>query len=123
MAGYYDPRSGALRVIEGAQTGSRVLYETTVAHELTHALDDEHFDLDEDAVAEGGDAGLAYLALVEGSATAVMNRFMAERFSAGGGARRVARLRARGLGHRDGGHAALPGGADAVPVHVRRGGS
>jgi hypothetical protein len=82
VAGYYDPRSGALRVIEGAQTGSPVLYETTVAHELTHALDDEHFDLDEDAVAEGGDAGLAYLALVEGSATAVMNRFMTERFSA-----------------------------------------
>ncbi|MET0816862.1 MAG: hypothetical protein ABWZ67_04880 [Solirubrobacteraceae bacterium] len=82
IAGYYDPRSGALRVIEGAQTGGPVLYESTVAHELAHALDDEHFDLDEDAVAEGGDAGLAYLALVEGSATAVMTRYMAERFSA-----------------------------------------
>jgi hypothetical protein len=82
IAGYYDPRSGALRVIDGAQTGGPVLYESTVAHELAHALDDEHFDLDEDAVAEGGDAGLAYLALVEGSATAVMTRYMAERFSA-----------------------------------------
>ena len=59
-----------------------MLYESTVAHELTHALDDEHFDLDEDAVAEGGDAGLAYLALVEGSATAVMTRYMDARFSA-----------------------------------------
>jgi len=82
IAGYYDPRSGALRVIEGAQTGGPVLYESTVAHELTHALDDEHFDLDEDAVAAGGDAGLAYLALVEGSATAVMTRYMDARFSA-----------------------------------------
>jgi hypothetical protein len=82
IAGYYDPRSGALRVIEGAQTGGPVLYESTVAHELTHALDDEHFDLDEDVVAAGGDAGLAYLALVEGSATAVMTRYMDARFSA-----------------------------------------
>ena len=82
IAGYYDPRSGALRVIEGAQTGGPVLYESTVAHELAHALDDEHFDLDEDAVAAGGDAGLAYLALVEGSATAVMTAYMDARFSA-----------------------------------------
>src|SRR5215204_4809887 len=82
VAGYYDPRSGALRVIEGAQTGNRVLYETTVAHELTHALEDETFDFDLDALAGGGDAALAYTALVEGSATAVMTRYLATRFGA-----------------------------------------
>jgi hypothetical protein len=82
VAGYYDPRSGALRVIEGAQTGNRVLYETTVAHELTHALEDEAFDFDLDAMAAGGDGALAYTALIEGSATAVMTRYMARRFGA-----------------------------------------
>ncbi|HYI17892.1 MAG TPA: hypothetical protein VD836_04245 [Solirubrobacteraceae bacterium] len=82
VAGYYDPRSGALRVVEGAQTGNRVLYETTVAHELTHALEDEVFDFDLDTMAAGGDRALAYSALVEGSATAVMTRYMTQRFGA-----------------------------------------
>ena len=82
VAGYYDPRSRALRVIEGAQTGNRVLYETTVAHELTHALEDEVFDFDLDAMAAGGDGALAYSALIEGSATAVMTRYMTRRFGA-----------------------------------------
>jgi hypothetical protein len=82
IAGYYDPRSGALRVIDGAQTGNRVLYETTVAHELTHALEDETFDFDLDAMAAGGDPALAYSALIEGSATAVMTRYMTDRFGA-----------------------------------------
>ena len=52
---------GAMRIIEGAQTANRVLYEMTVAHELTHALEDQHFDFDEDAVAEGDDAGARLL--------------------------------------------------------------
>ncbi len=82
VAGYYDPRSGALRVVEGAQTGNRVLYETTVAHELTHALEDEVFDFDLDTMAAGGDRALAYSALIEGSATAVMTRYMTQRFGA-----------------------------------------
>ena len=82
VAGYYDPRSGALRVIEGGQTRTRVLYEMTVAHELTHALEDERFDLDLDLMAAGGDAALAYTALVEGTATSVMTRYATARFDA-----------------------------------------
>ena len=82
VAGYYDPRSKALRVIEGGQTGNRVLYETTVAHELTHALEDEHFDFDLGRMAAGGDAALAYTALIEGSATVAMTRYLTERFDA-----------------------------------------
>ena len=53
VAGYYDPRSGRLRIVKGAQTGNRVLYEMTVAHELTHALEDQRFDLDVDADGRG----------------------------------------------------------------------
>ena len=46
MAGYYDPRTKRLRVVTGAQTSNRVLDEITLAHELTHALEDQRFKLD-----------------------------------------------------------------------------
>jgi hypothetical protein len=57
-----------------------VLYEMTVAHELTHALEDQHFDLDVGRIAEGDDAALAYTALVEGTATVLMYRYVDRRF-------------------------------------------
>ena len=82
VAGYYDPRSGRLRIVKGAQTANRVLYEMTVAHELTHALEDQRLGLDADAVAGSDDAALAYTALVEGSASALMYRYVADRFGA-----------------------------------------
>ena len=49
VAGYYDPRDGRLRVVEGAGTGTRVLEEMILAHELTHALEDQRFGLESDA--------------------------------------------------------------------------
>jgi hypothetical protein len=82
VAGYYDPRSGRLRIVRGAQTGNRVLYEMTLAHELDHALEDQRLGLDADAVAGSDDAALAYTALVEGSASALMYRYVADRFGA-----------------------------------------
>ena len=80
VAGYYDPRSGRLRIVKGAQTANRVLYEMTVAHELTHALEGQRFDLDVDELALGGDRALAYTALVEGTATVMMSRYARARF-------------------------------------------
>jgi hypothetical protein len=80
VAGYYDPRSGRLRIVKGAQTANRVLYEMTVAHELTHALEDQRFDLDVDQMAAGGDRALGYTALVEGTATVMMARYAEARF-------------------------------------------
>ena len=80
VAGYYDPRSGRLRIVEGAQTGNRVLYEMTLAHELDHALEDQRLHLDADAVGGSDDAALAYSALVEGSATVLMYRYVGDRF-------------------------------------------
>jgi hypothetical protein len=82
VAGYYDPRSGRLRIVEGGQTANRVLYEMTLAHELTHALEDQRFDFDLERLAAGDDAALAYTALVEGTATALMYRYVEERFGA-----------------------------------------
>jgi hypothetical protein len=80
VAGYYDPRTGRMRIVEGAQTANRVLYEMTVAHELTHALEDQTFDFDLNTMAEGDDTALAYTALVEGTATVLMYRYVNDRF-------------------------------------------
>jgi hypothetical protein len=80
VAGYYDPRSGRLRIVKGAQTANRVLYEMTLAHELTHALEDQRFDFDLDRLAGGDDRALAYTALIEGTATAMMYRYVERRF-------------------------------------------
>jgi hypothetical protein len=80
VAGYYDPRSKRLRIVSGAATGSRVLREVTLAHELTHALEDQRFGLDLSDGA-GDDEALARLALVEGTATVVMERYLLRHFS------------------------------------------
>lgn len=81
VAGYYDPRTGRLRIVEGAQTANRVLNEITLAHELTHALEDQRFGLGLDQAAGSDDAALARLALVEGSATALMLEYAERHFS------------------------------------------
>jgi hypothetical protein len=82
VSGYYDPRKERLRIVKGAQTANRVLYEMVLAHELTHALEDQRFEFDLDALAEGGDRALAHTALIEGTATALMYRYVEERFGA-----------------------------------------
>ena len=82
VAGYYDPRNGRLRVVEGAQTASRVLNEITLAHELTHALEDQRLDFDLEKSSGSDDRALAYLGLVEGSASAVMFTYAERHFSA-----------------------------------------
>ncbi len=71
-----------MRIVKGAQTANRVLYEMTVAHELTHALEDQRFGFELDRLAAGDDAALAYTALVEGTATAMMYRYVERRFGA-----------------------------------------
>lgn len=82
VAGYYDPRTKRLRIVKGAQTTNRFLNEITLAHELTHALEDQRFGLDLDDTSGSDDAALARLALVEGSATAVMLTYGERHFSA-----------------------------------------
>jgi hypothetical protein len=81
VAGYYDPRDGRLRVVEGAGTGNRVLEEMVLAHELTHALEDQRFGLPVEPAASD-DRTLARSALFEGAATALMYGYVDEHFSA-----------------------------------------
>ena len=53
--------------------------DVTLAHELTHALEDQHADLERlgERPGAGDDASTAQQALVEGSATLVMERYAA----------------------------------------------
>jgi hypothetical protein len=75
VAGYYDTRRERLAVVSGPAAENRTIAEITLAHELTHALEDERFDLREDEPKGADDGSTAYSALVEGSATAVMQDY------------------------------------------------
>jgi hypothetical protein len=70
-AAAYDARRDRLYVIADVGAGDRALTEFFLAHELTHALEDQHFGLPH-APDPSDDGALAELALIEGTATAVM---------------------------------------------------
>ena len=74
IAGYYDPEERAFYLVETeAQSTSD---ELTVAHEYTHALQDQHFGLKELQDAAGdSDEEMARDALVEGDATLAMSQY------------------------------------------------
>lgn len=73
VAGLYDPRRKTLFVIEGPLSGTMPL-----AHELAHALIDQHFDLDalQNEAKEDDDRALALSGLVEGDASMVTTLWM-----------------------------------------------
>jgi hypothetical protein len=72
VGGFYDPGSNTFYLMEnfGGDIARIIL-----AHELTHALDDQCFDLDKLITAAGGDtdAEFAIQAMAEGSGTNAMN--------------------------------------------------
>jgi hypothetical protein len=80
VAGYYDPRSKRLKIVTGTATANRVLNEMVIAHELDHALEDQVIGLDEDLATQSDDRGLAYTALLEGSATFLMYDYVLRYF-------------------------------------------
>ncbi len=66
LAGYYDPKTDTLYVIEG---GPLATLHQVVAHEMTHAIQDQNFHLDSLlAHASDDDHSLAVRAAVEGHA-------------------------------------------------------
>lgn len=74
VAGYYDNKARKL-VIAGNANDLSPLDRILMAHELTHAITDQHFDLgklDKLQDQRQDDAALAYLSLVEGDATLMM---------------------------------------------------
>ena len=72
VAGFYDPDAGEM-VVPVAVDGITPFQEIVIAHELTHALTDQHFDFNEayeDQLENGtGDDAAGTLALVEGDAS------------------------------------------------------
>lgn len=81
VAGFYDPRRGRLAVVQGA-SGGAALREITLAHELTHALEDQRFGLKDDEGLGVQDATTAYTSFIEGTATVVMNEYARRTLSA-----------------------------------------
>jgi len=74
VLGYYDPASDQL-VVGGDGIGP--FLRVVLVHELTHALDDQYFDLDRPAVDEATDGSdWSFLALAEGSAKRVENAYV-----------------------------------------------
>lgn len=66
VVGYYDPRSKTLYVVEGADSAAA---ETTLRHELVHALQDQHVNVDSlQRMAGENDATTAAHAALEGEA-------------------------------------------------------
>ena len=71
IAGLYDPKAKEFYVANWMKPGEQ---EVVMAHELTHALQDQHYHLDpwRDAAKPNDDAEAARDAVLEGSATAAM---------------------------------------------------
>jgi hypothetical protein len=72
IAGFYDTETREL-VVRGPTLTPFV--RQVLVHELTHALDDQHFDLEPDVADD--EAALAFEALVEGDAVVVESRYLA----------------------------------------------
>lgn len=66
IVGYYDPATKVLYVVDGAP---KALLEQTIAHELVHALQDQHIRIDSiQAATDDADRQLAAQAVLEGQA-------------------------------------------------------
>jgi hypothetical protein len=87
VAGFYDPEREYMALVRrGGRTSDEEAEETeeglseedvVIVHELTHALQDQHFDLEEfEQVDPLSDAATARAALTEGDATLAMTSFL-----------------------------------------------
>lgn len=78
IAGFYDPADGKLYIADVARDEHRGLDDILMAHEIDHALQDQHFGLGRfmKPIKGQGDATTARQALVEGDGTALMFEYM-----------------------------------------------
>jgi hypothetical protein len=75
VVGFYDPETDEL-VVRG--TALTPYVRTTIAHELTHALDDQHLDLDRPEYDDADDEiSFGFSAVVEGNARRIENAYRA----------------------------------------------
>ncbi|MGH9138986.1 MAG: hypothetical protein ACRD0G_18395 [Acidimicrobiales bacterium] len=74
VVGFYDPETDEL-VVRGAELTPYV--RSVVVHELTHALDDQHFELDRPELEEATDESeFGFTAVVEGNARRVEDAYV-----------------------------------------------
>ncbi len=86
VAGYYDATSGALHLVDRADDMPPFMQRTVLAHELTHALDDQYVGLEDLAKPDAQqteDADIVKGSLAEGSATALMFQYLVRETMAG----------------------------------------
>ncbi|MEA3186427.1 MAG: hypothetical protein QOD99_257 [Chthoniobacter sp.] len=85
IAAFYDQHQHKLFMFEDASL-SNAQNRIILAHELTHALQDQHFDLLKMPIElkNNDDRALAASALIEGDATLVMSQYMLQDLSLGG---------------------------------------
>lgn len=80
IAGYYDPETKKLYVLDNVPPEG---VEVVLAHELVHALQDQHIDLKSNYDSHDDDRGMAFQAVVEGHASMVMAAWMIEQVTGG----------------------------------------
>lgn len=80
--GYYDPQSGTFFLLGDMP---QAIVTILMAHELTHALDDQHFGLDTtiESILADEDRTDAFGCILEGSGTLVMTVFVTQQTLAG----------------------------------------
>jgi hypothetical protein len=116
VAGYYIPRSDTLALVRGAGFEG-FLAEVALAHELGHALEDQHFGIEPHGVSGFlRDRAVAESALHEGSATLVMVDYLI--LTRGGGQELPDAVRERVLEQLEG--VSLPE-SSGLPRYVREG--
>lgn len=77
VAGFYDPETDEL-VVRGSE--ATISVQSTMVHELVHALQDQHFDIDRDELDDRDDEqGQAFSGLVEGDASHIEDQWLATR--------------------------------------------
>lgn len=81
IAGYYDPETDEMVVVSDDVAGSELSAsnEVTYAHEVVHALQDQHFDLEsysDQRIDGSDDESLAITSLIEGDATAAQIQYI-----------------------------------------------
>jgi hypothetical protein len=82
VGGYYDPDTDTFFVLDDLPAS---VAPVIAAHELTHALDDQHYGIDGilAGMRDDDDRAAAFAAVVEGSGTLVMTTFLLQETQAG----------------------------------------
>jgi hypothetical protein len=86
IGGFYDPDTKELKVMRGF---GGLIGEVLMAHELCHALEDQHFDLNQidernkEQTPDDDDRQFAAHSVMEGSATILMQKVMMKRMEEG----------------------------------------